>query len=100
MSASYESSAPKHSVVVPARHDAALEDFEESLMFIQRQFDGSAGFPSHLSEYRDFSRPYLSPPEVFTTGIVAQCLFDVGAQSEIFGHCLALMKRAFTPEGF
>ncbi len=91
---------PKHSVVVPARHDAALQDFEQSLAFIQRQFDAETGFPSYLSDYRDFSRPYRSPPEVFTTGIIAQCLMDAGATSDTLENCLQLMRRAFNEEGF
>lgn len=91
---------PKHSVVVPARQDAALEDFEQSLAFMESQFDAQAGFPSHLSDYRDFSRPYRSPPEVFTTGIIAQCLVDAGATSRILDGCLRLMKQAFNAEGF
>lgn len=100
MSGLEQRSTPKHSVVVPARHDAALEDFEQSLAFIRKQFDAETGFPSHLSDHRDFSRPYRSPPEVFTTGIIAQCLLDAGATSEILESCLHVMRRAFDAEGF
>ena len=89
-----------HSLVVPGRRAADQEDLEESVLFIERQFEQGLGFPSQISDYRDFSRPYPSPPEVFTAGIVAHCLLDVGIGGDVIDACLAATEQAFTSDGF
>ena len=94
-----ETSNPMRSLVVPGRRAADQEDLEESVVFMESQFQNGLGFPSQISDYRDFSRPYLSPPEVFTTGIVAHCLLDVGVAGGIIDRCLATTHRAFTEDG-
>lgn len=99
MAGTHEPQTPKHSLIAPARHAADEEDFAGSLNCIERQFAPGLGFPSQISEYRDFSHPYPSPPEVFTTAIVAQCLLDVGAAAKVPTGCLEVTRNAFTADG-
>ncbi len=95
-----EPNVPKRSLVVPGRQLADQEDLDESTAFIERHFESGVGFASQISDYRDFSRPYASPPEVFTMGIVTHCLLDVGVTGTVIDGCLALTQTLFTTDGF
>ncbi len=95
-------SSDKKTSRLPAK--AWMEDYQteidSALAYLTKIFDPTDGFPSYIAPDGYFNNRQPSPPEVFTTMIVYNCLNDSALTPVFFEEIPKIVNRAINKNGF
>ena len=72
----------------------------KALNYLDLSFDTGSGFPSFIAPSGNFSKRKQSPPEIFSSLIISQCLVDIGIYPSFMDFIINHLNAVTNPSGF